>query len=153
MVLLRESGTEFAERATETGTLRAWMLAPNLYVTQGEGHMTDIHCEFIEAYGEACLRRHPGKYYVFHDWRELTGYDTRTRIRLTAWAVAHRHAYEEVHLAVRSRIIAMGVQVANVALGGFMRTHAGIATLEVELARALAVVGVPVPSRRPPPAR
>jgi len=150
MVLLRERGTQFAERSTASGTLRAWALAPNVFATQGHGHMTDEHCAFIEDYGEARIREHDGKLYVFHDWMELTGYDTKTRLRLTAWAVAHRNAYEEVHIAARSRIIAMGVQVANIALGGFMRAHNGIAALEVELARVLRITGAPVPSRRPP---
>jgi hypothetical protein len=151
MVLLRERGTLFAERATPSGTLRAWALAPNVFATQGQGHMTNEHCAFIEDYGEARIREHEGKFYVFHEWTELTGYDTKTRLRLTAWAVAHRHAYEEVHIAARSRIIAMGVQVANIALGGFMRAHTGVAALEVELARVLRITGTPVPSRRPPP--
>jgi len=153
MVLLRENGTRFAERSTESGALRAWVLAPNVFVTQGEGHMTNDHCTFLEEYGEARIQEYDGKLYVFHDWRELTGYDSKTRVRLTAWSVAHRHVYQEVHLAVRSRIIAMGVQVANVAVGGIMRSHTGIATLEVELARALRIAGGPIPSKRPPPPR
>lgn len=140
MVLRRELGTDFAEHATASGKLRAWVLARNVFVTQGEGHMQDDHCAFIEAYGEERIRAAGAKLYVFHEWMELTGYDSRTRIRLTLWSAAHRHDYEEVHLAVRSRIIAMGVQVANVALGGFMRAHPGIASLEVELARVMSLV-------------
>jgi hypothetical protein len=150
MVLLRELGSDFAECSTQTGELRGWVLAPSVFVTQGKGHMTDEHCKFIETYGEERIRRHSGKLYVFHDWRELTGYDSMTRVRLTAWSVKHRHSYQEVHLAVRSRIIAMGVQVANVALGGIMRAHSGIATLEVELARVLRIAGSPIASLRPP---
>ena len=153
MALLRERGTRFAEHSTTTGALRAWVLAPNVFVTQGQGHMTDEHCDFITGYGESRIRDYAGKLYVFHDWMELTGYDSRTRMRLTAWSVAHRHAYQEVHLAVRSRIIAMGVQVANVAVGGIMRAHAGTAALEVELARALRVATAAGPSMRPPAAR
>ena len=153
MVLLRELGTDFAECTTPRGALRAWVLAPNVFVTQGEGHMTDEHCKFIEAYGEERIRRYSGKLFVFHDWRELTGYDSMTRVRLTAWSVAHRQSYQEVHLAVRSRIIAMGVQVANVAVGGIMRAHSGVATLEVELARALRIARSPIASLRPPAPR
>jgi hypothetical protein len=151
MVLLRERGTLFAERVTPSGKLRAWALAPNVFATQGEGHMTDDHCAFIEDYSEARIREYHGTLYVFHDWMEMTGYDTKTRLRLTAWAVAHRKAYEEVHVAARSRIIAMGVHVANLALGGVMRFHTGIAALEVELARVLRIAGAQVRGRRPPP--
>ena len=153
MVLLRERGTHFEEHTTQTGALRAWVLTPNVFVTQGEGHMTDEHCSFIVGYGEERIRQHDGKLYVFHDWLEMTGYDSRTRMRLTAWSVAHRQAYQEVHLAVRSRIIAMGVQVANVAVGGIMRAHTGIAALEVELARAMRLASGAMTSLRPPAAR
>lgn len=141
MVLQRDAGTDFAEHANASGKLRAWVLARNVFVTQGEGHMRDDHCEFIETYGEERIRKAGGKLYVFHDWLDMTGYDSRTRVRLTMWSVAHRTAYQEVHLAVRSRIVAMGVQVANVPLGGFMRAHTGLASLEVELVRVMSVVG------------
>jgi len=89
MVLLRERGTLFAERSTDSGKLRAWVLAPNVFATQGEGHMTDEHSAFIEDYAAARMRQYDGKLYVFHDWMDLTGYDTKTRLRLTAWSVAH----------------------------------------------------------------
>jgi hypothetical protein len=147
MALRRGEGTEFAEHTNASGTLRAWALAKNVFVTQGEGHMQDDHCAFIEVYGEQRIRRAGGKLYVFHDWLDMTGYDSKTRVRLTLWSVAHRNAYEEVHLAVRSRIVAMGVQVANVPLGGFMRAHTGLASLEVELARVMSLVGASI---RPP---
>jgi hypothetical protein len=150
MSLGREVGTDFAEYETLSGKLRAWALARNLFVTQGEGHMKDDHCEFLETYGAERIRRAGGKVYVFHDWMELTGYDSRTRVRLTAWSAAHRNDYQEVHLAVRSRIVAMGVQVANIALGGFMRAHSGTAALEVELARVMRLVGAGAPVARSP---
>ena len=150
MVLRRDEGTDFAEHATASGAIRVWTLARNVYATQGEGHMQDDHCAFLEKHGEERIRRAGGKLYVFHDWMQMTGYDSKTRIRLTTWSAAHRAAYQEVHLAVRSRIVAMGVQVANIALGGFMRAHTGVASLEVELARVLRQVGADTRSLRPP---
>lgn len=146
MVLQREDGTQYRECSTGTGTVRVWVLAKNLYVTQGEGHMQDAHCAFLEEYADERIRRAGGKLYIFHDWMDLTGYDTKTRYRLTTWSASHRAAFEEVHLAVRSRLVAMGVQVANIALGGFMRVHTGHASLEVELARVLHQVGASGPS-------
>ncbi len=151
MVLRREDGTDFRECNSSSGKIRVWTLARNLYVTQGEGHMQDDHAAFLEEYGEERLRRAGGKIYIFHDWMEMTGYDSKTRYKMTTWSAEHRASFEEVHLAVRSRIVAMGVQVANIALGGFMRAHTGIATLELELARVLRLVGAdgPRPSRFP----
>ena len=138
MVLRREVGTEFAECSTATGTLRAWVLARDVYATQGEGHMTDEHYEFVRAYGEERIRSAGGKLYCFHDWLEMTGYDSSSRVKLTTWSIAHRHAFQEVHLAVRSRVVVLGVQVANIAIGGLIRTHSGIASVEIELARVMA---------------
>jgi hypothetical protein len=145
MVLRREDGTDFRECNTASGKIRVWTLAKNLYVTQGEGHMQDDHAAFLEVYGGERLKQAGGKIYIFHDWMEMTGYDSQTRYRLTKWSAEYRASYEEVHLAVRSRIVAMGVQVANIALGGFMRVHTGIAGLELELARVLRVIGVDRP--------
>jgi hypothetical protein len=147
MALRREDGTDFRECNTSTGKIRVWTLAKNLYVTQGEGHMQDEHAAFLEGYGADRLQRAGGKVYIFHDWMELTGYDSKTRYRLTTWSAEHRATFEEVHLAVRSPLVAMGVQVANIALGGFMRVHTGVATLELELARVLSVIRVDRPKQ------
>ncbi len=137
MVLRREEGTDFAECVTPAGALRAWVLAPDVYATQGSGHMRDDHFEFIRAYGEERIKRCGGKLYVFHDWMEMSGFDSSSRVKLTTWSVAHRSFFQEAHLAVRSRIIVLGVQVANLAVGGFMRAHSGTASLEIELDRVL----------------
>ena len=108
MVLRREEGTDFAECNTASGKIRMWVLAPSVYVTQGEGHMQDDHAQFLELQGTERIRRAGGKLYVFHDWMEMTGYDSKTRVRLTTWSASHRHVYQEVHPAVRSRIVSDG---------------------------------------------
>jgi hypothetical protein len=135
--LFEERGTERQEHRTARGTTRVWVLAPTVYVTVASGHMQEEHAEFLEAYGAERIRRSPGKLHVFHDWLEMTGYDSRCRQRLTSWSVARRDAYQEVHLALRSKLVAMGVQVANLALGGLMRVHTSRIGLEVELGRLL----------------
>lgn len=140
MALGREQGIHFAEHRGISGCICAWTLEKNVFVTQGEGHMKDDHCEFLEIYSATRLSEAAGLVYVFHEWTGLSSYDSPTRMRLTKWSVQHRDAFAEVHLAVRSPIIRMGVQVANVALGGIMKAHAGVATLELELARVLHAV-------------
>jgi hypothetical protein len=151
VVLRREQGTDFSEQVTASGVVRAWVLARNVYVTQASGHMHDDHCAFLEAFGEEQIRCADGaKHYIFHEWMELTGYESRTRVRLTTWSAARRHTFQEVHLAIKSRMVAMGVQVANIALGGFMRAHTGISSLEVELARVMRQIGTPERASRMP---
>jgi hypothetical protein len=38
--------------------------------------------------------RDAGPYVAFHDWSEMTGYETRARLRLTAWVIKHRERFE-----------------------------------------------------------
>jgi len=134
---LREVGTEFATHETARGTASMWVLSPSVYVTSVDGHMEESHAELFARFGHDRIEGSPGKLHVFHDWIDMTGYDSRCRQRLTAWSVARLGAYAEVHLAVRSRIVAMGVQVANIALRGLLRAHGDRSTLEAELRRVL----------------
>jgi hypothetical protein len=60
---------------------------------------------------------------VFHDWEAVTGYGTEVRQELTRWALENPGRTESVHVLVGSRIVAMGVTVANVALGGIVTAH------------------------------
>jgi hypothetical protein len=137
MALLEEQGTDLREARTDRGSARLWVLAPTVYVTSVTGHMEDVHADLFESYGLERIRKAPGKLVVFHDWFDMTGYESRCRTRLTSWSVKRIEHYEEVHLGVRSKLVAMGVQVANIALRGLITAHSDRAKLEVELRRAL----------------
>ncbi|HVU02131.1 MAG TPA: hypothetical protein VHE30_10275 [Polyangiaceae bacterium] len=137
MTLFRERGTDFEEHRTKRGTARMWTLSPAVYVTQVEGHMDESHAALFERYGAAKIADSPGGLCVFHDWIEMTGYDSPCRKRMTEWSVARLGAYREVHIAVRSKLVAMGIQVANIALRGLMRAHRDRVGLEVELRRVI----------------
>ncbi len=54
---------------------------------------------------------------VFCDWSDATGYDSDVRVSFTNW-VASNQERAKFHLLVTSKIVAMGVSVANLALGG-----------------------------------
>ncbi len=60
---------------------------------------------------------------VFHDWELVTGYDSIVRQELVRWA-QEQPKHGDVHVLVKSRIVAMGVSVANVALGGRLKVYA-----------------------------
>lgn len=137
MALFRQQGEDFQEHASTRGTTRMWTLAPTVYVTQVEGHMDLSHAEFFERYGAARIAASPRPLCVFHDWLEMTGYDAPCRKRMTEWSVARLSSYREVHIGVRSKLVAMGIQVANIALRGLMHAHGNRAALEVELRRVL----------------
>jgi len=57
--------------------------------------------------------------HIFCDWAEMTGYESDVRSAFTQWAATHRSKVT-FHLLVGSKLVAMGVSVANLALGGIL---------------------------------
>ena len=60
--------------------------------------------------------------------------------------LANLAAYDEVHIALRSKIVAMGMQVANIRLGGKIHVHLLRARLEADLKRVLRASGGSLPA-------
>jgi hypothetical protein len=135
MALFEELGTDRVELDTPSGRVRFWALTPALYVSRVTGHMQDEHAEAFVEYAEERLLRTAGKLSVFHDWMGMTGYESSCRQRLTSWSLAHLDRYDEVHIAQKSKLVAMGVQVANIALGGKISVHTSLVRMEAELRR------------------
>jgi hypothetical protein len=79
---------------------------------------------------------------VFGDFEELEGYDADARSLLTTWTKDNFANLRVMHILVKSRAVATGISVANVALGGAMRSHTERARFEaafgLELAHATA---------------
>jgi len=68
--------------------------------------------QFVEA-----VRRKHTSVRIFHDWEAVSGYDSEARVHLTRWTLsAPREALAECHVLVRSRLVAMGVSTAALAL-------------------------------------
>jgi hypothetical protein len=74
-----------------------------------------------EIIAEAARVSREGAGVVLHDWSNLENYTSTARQRLTDWTLEHRRSLAAVHILVRSSIVAMGVNVANLALGGFLK--------------------------------
>jgi hypothetical protein len=81
---------------------------------------------------------------VYADWQGMTGYESEARIELTAWMKSVRPHMRSFSVLVRSRVVAMGVSVANLALGGGLRSF----TSTTAFRRALdaAIAGIPSPA-------
>lgn len=96
-----------------------------------------------------------GQLTAFHDWSDMTGYETRARLRLTAWVLRYRDRFAGIHILSSSSLVSMGVTVANLALGQFM-TSRGLSE-RADYLRALreacenAAGPISTPSRFPPP--
>jgi len=56
-------------------------------------------------------------FYLFCDWAEMNGYDSEIRNMYTQWVASNRSRLK-VHILVSSKLVSMGVSVANLALGG-----------------------------------
>lgn len=122
---------------TARGELRIYALGRTAYGTEFSGHLEDAHVDLFLAYSEERIELASGKLTVFHDWLDMTGYDSSCRKRITDWTVKHLDAYAAVHVLLRSKLVAMGVQVANLALGGLVKTHKTRASLEAAVRAAV----------------
>lgn len=116
--------------------------APLLY-SRIEGRVDD---EVLGPLRRACdhaVSRGPA--WFFNDWELLEHYTTRGRLEITQWALRHRARIVESHVLVRSRLVAMGVGVANLALGGIYRTHRRRIDFEQALGTRAEALGLALP--------
>lgn len=58
--------------------------------------------------------------HFFADAEHLVNYDSRLRTAMTARFLPDRARFETLHVMLKSKIVAMGVSVANLALGGIV---------------------------------
>ncbi len=67
---------------------------------------------------------------LFTDMSEMSDYSTKARALLTAWMKKNMPRARTVHIHVRSKLVAMGVSVANLALRSGMKMHSNSASFE-----------------------
>jgi hypothetical protein len=60
---------------------------------------------------------------AFNDWYEMNGYDSDARLALTEFVLGSRTKYASIHILLKSKLVAMGVSVANLALGGMIVSY------------------------------
>lgn len=53
---------------------------------------------------------------AFHDWEGVRGYAQGTLERYTEWSKRHRDRVKKIHMLVGSRMVAMAISVARLAL-------------------------------------
>lgn len=132
----RERVDERTERwADERGTLEITTMRPGVVLQRFRGHALPPIADAISERLERELVRF-GSIVVFDDWEEATGYESEVRIRLTAWTQRHLDRIPETHILVRSRLLAMGISVANLAVGNKLRAYTSRKEFEAALAVA-----------------
>lgn len=113
----------------------------DVVMTIASGHIVVGDARALTQFVEAVRRKHTSVR-IFHDWEAVTGYDSEARVHLTRWTLsAPREALAECHVLVRSRLVAMGVSTAALALRVLdvpLRSHSMRTEFEAKRAAALA---------------
>ena len=68
--------------------------------------------------------------HVYVDVERLDRYDSKLRVRATESFAAHRPRIASMHVLFRSSFVAMGVAVANLALGNLITSHSKRSTFK-----------------------
>jgi len=125
---------------TGRGRLALWVVPPGFLVFQLVGHgeksfIGPILSGFERALGHGALVQ------MFVDAELMSSYDTALRTEVTAAFLPKRQRIGSLHIVVRSKIVAMGVSVANLALGGLMTIYRDPGALHAALSSSITRAG------------
>ena len=120
---MRESNASASElpsfvHQSERGELRMWLAAPTVLVFKYKGYSDGGYIPFVEDVWTRTLASQTRPTYVFVDCEDQTGYAPAFRTGIEEWArrvVPTTHTY---CLFVKSRLVAMGITLARLAVGG-----------------------------------
>lgn len=122
------------------GTVGVWARSPVLLIQlmgYGDGVFAD---QIIMGFEEIAPK--PQKVQIFFEMGGMENYESALRTRLTAHFSQHRAKIASLHVFTRSKLVAMGVSVANLALGGIITNHDSMASLQGALDRTLGSAGM-----------
>ncbi len=126
------------EEKDERGSLEIFLPPKDLCVTVARGHLSLLMARrWIEVIDPHF--RKSTVFRTFHDWQELTSYDSAARRALTTWLLANAKSVASADFLVSSKLVAMGVSAANVltTLAGLpFVAHTDRPVFEAELRRA-----------------
>lgn len=124
--------SEHVERYTSIrGELLIHIPKADVFILKITGHLDDPMGAHVIDMLEKALST-TKRLHLFCDWAEMTGYESEVRAAFTSWAGANRNRVT-FHLLVGSKLVAMGVSVANLALGGILIGYASRAAFDATL--------------------
>jgi hypothetical protein len=91
------------------------------------------------------LAKQAPTFHLFNDNDEMDGYDSAFRTTMTEWAQKHKERLQCTHVLVRSRLVAMGVTVAQLVLRENLKMYADRKSFEAAFA---ALGGMPTQLHR-----
>ncbi len=115
---------------TKRGRIWCWRVVKGVYATEVEGHLDYDMAQVIIKQVTPMYAQ--GAVDGFHCWFAMTGYDSQARVELTNWVLRNR-AGSRLFIGLQSRLVAMGVSVANLALGNMIQTFSTPQALEAAL--------------------
>lgn len=102
------------DQADARGRLEIYQPAPLLLLARCTGHLSESLTDEWVRVVRPILLRSKGMT-MFNEWREMTGYDSASRQKLTTLA-SGKGVFKSVYFVTNSRIVAMGVNVASIPL-------------------------------------
>lgn len=115
----------------ETATYELWLPAPDVVLQRVTGKADIAIARAIVRELELVLAR-SGALAIFDDFAEMTGYTSEGRVALTEWSKQNWSRLRSTHVLVGSKLVAMGVTVASIALPG-LRSYDDRARFEAAL--------------------
>lgn len=110
--------------------------APGILVTRATGSMSLAAAKpLMHGFDEAA--RLGLVVEAFHDWAGVTGYTPDVREAYVRWSIEGRHKPRVITILVRSKLVAMGLSVANLKLG-CLRSYTDAVVFEDARERAIA---------------
>jgi hypothetical protein len=88
-----------------------------------------------------------GRIGVMFDCWDMTGYDSEFRVQTSAWGSKHQSVLEESFMVTRSKLVAMGISVANLAVGGKIKCFSKRVDFDVEAKNNGFLLNPPMPGR------
>jgi len=120
------------ELVGKTGTVVVTSPMDGVVVLRMSGNVTKEVVPSVVALVGKMFAANPIPTTYFYDLWDMSAYDSALRVELTNWHLAHRDTLKALHAVARSRIVRMGVTVANLALGK-ITSHDNRSTFEAAL--------------------
>jgi hypothetical protein len=106
--------------STSRGELSLWEPTQGLLICRFRDHgEKQFAAHVIRAFDAQRAER----VHLFFDLAQMPTYDSDLRVLLTKHFSEHRARFEQFDVLVGSKLVAMGVEVARLALGSFLRPH------------------------------
>jgi hypothetical protein len=120
----------------DRGKLTIRYPASHVMIFKYEGHFGETVVPFVEASVNRVLAAGvvPD---IYVDLEHMTGYDSAYRIAITKWGNTVRDRCGKWMMLTRSRLVAMGVAVSNMATGGTLEATTKRTEFDVEVAASI----------------